>query len=252
MKRFRFHDNPVLSVQMPLWRSRLVLVLMLLGFLAIAAKALYLQGLSNDFLQQQGERRYEKTLVLPATRGKIFDRSGQVVLASSVPARAIWTVPEDAQKATPQQLNELARLLDMPLDEVRGRLENIKRNFVYIKRQVPVDTAQKIAQLKIPGIHQQAEVLRSYPEGGMTAHIVGFTNVEDRGIEGIELAFDDLLSGEPGTRRVIRDRLGRVVEDVQAAIPPVHGKDLYLSIDAGVQYDLFSALENALAKNKAA
>ncbi len=141
MKRFRFHDSPVLSVQMPLWRSRLVLVLMMLGFLAIAAKALYLQGLSNDFLQQQGERRYEKTLVLPATRGKIFDRSGQVVLASSVPARAIWTVPEDAQKATPQQLNELARLLDMPLDEVRGRLENIKRNFVYIKRQVPVDTA---------------------------------------------------------------------------------------------------------------
>ena len=252
MKRFRFHDSPVLNVQMPLWRSRLVLVLMLLGFLAIVAKALYLQGLSNDFLQQQGELRYEKTLVLPATRGKIFDRTGQVVLASSVPARAIWTVPEDAQKATSEQLGELARLLEMPLEDIRARLANLSRNFVYIKRQVSVETAQKIAKLKIPGIHQQAEVRRFYPEGGMTAHIVGFTNIEDRGIEGVELAFDHLLSGEPGTRRVIRDRLGRVVEDVQAAIPPVHGKDLYLSIDAGVQYDLFSALENARVKNKAA
>ena len=252
MKRFRFHDSPVLNIQMPLWRSRLVLVLMLLGFLAIVAKALYLQGLSNDFLQQQGELRYEKTLVLPATRGKIFDRTGQVVLASSVPARAIWTVPEDAQKATPEQLGELARLLEMSLEDIRARLVNLSRNFVYIKRQVSVETAQKIAKLKIPGIHQQAEVRRFYPEGGMTAHIVGFTNIEDRGIEGVELAFDHLLSGEPGTRRVIRDRLGRVVEDVQAAIPPVHGKDLYLSIDAGVQYDLFSALENARIKNKAA
>ena len=201
MKRFRFHDSPVLNVQMPLWRSRLVLVLMLLGFLAIVAKALYLQGLSNDFLQQQGERRYEKTLVLPATRGKIFDRTGQVVLASSVPARAIWTVPEDAQNATPEQLGELARLLEMPLEDIRARLANLSRNFVYIKRQVSVETAQKIAKLKIPGIHQQAEVRRFYPEGGMTAHIVGFTNIEDRGIEGVELAFDHLLSGEPGTRR---------------------------------------------------
>ncbi|MAK56557.1 MAG: cell division protein [Pusillimonas sp.] len=252
MKRFRFYDSPVLNIQMPLWRSRLVLVLMLLGFFAIAAKAMYLQGLSNDFLQQQGERRYEKTLILPATRGKVFDRTGQVVLASSVPARAIWTVPEDAQAATPAQLTKLAGLLDMPLSEIRGRLANLSRNFVYIKRQVPLETAREVAKLKIPGIHQQAEVRRLYPEGGMTAHIVGFTNIEDRGIEGIELAFDDLLSGEPGTRRVIKDRLGRVVEDVQAAIPPVHGKDLYLSIDAGVQYDLFSALETAMAEHKAA
>lgn len=252
MKRFRFHDSPVLSVQMPLWRSRLVLVLMVLGFLALAAKALYLQGLSNDFLQQQGELRYEKTLVLPATRGKVFDRTGEVVLASSVPARAIWMVPEDAQKATPEQLNKLAGALEIPVKEVQSRLTNLNRNFVYIKRQVPVETAQKIAKLKIPGIHQQTEVRRYYPEGGVTAHILGFTNIEDRGIEGVELVFDDVLSGEPGVRRVIRDRLGRVVEDVKAAIPPVNGQDLYLSIDAGVQYDLFSALKSAMVKNKAA
>src|SRR5690606_236885 len=137
----------------------------------------------------------EKTLILPATRGKVFDRTGQVVLASSVPARAIWTVPEDAQAATPAQLTKLAGLLDMPLSEIRGRLANLSRNFVYIKRQVPLETAREVAKLKIPGIHQQAEVRRLYPEGGMTAHIVGFTNIEDRGIEGIELAFDDLLSG---------------------------------------------------------
>lgn len=251
MKRGRFYNSPVLNIQMPMWRSRLVLVLLLMGFVALLAKAMYLQGMSKDFLQQQGERRYERTLVLPATRGKIFDRSGTVVLASSVPAYAIWAIPEDTKEATSHDIDQLAKLLDIPLSEMQRRLSKEDKNFVYLKRQVSVDLSAKIKSLKIPGIHQQEEMRRSYPEGDMTAHVVGFTNIEDHGIEGVELAFDDELSGQPGSRRVIKDRLGRVVEDVTAVVPPVNGQDLSLSIDAGLQFDLYAALKKAREEHNA-
>jgi len=250
MKRVRFFDSPVLNVQMPLWRARLVLILLMVGFAALGAKALYLQGLSTEFLQQQGERRYERTLVLPATRGKIFDRSG-VVLASSVPVRAIWAIPEDARHASDAQLNALGKLLGMPADDIKRRIADLDKNFVYIKRQVAVDVADEVRHLKVPGFHQQAEMRRFYPEGDIAAHVIGFTNIEDKGIEGVELAFDKELSGQPGSRRVIKDRLGRVVEDVQAIIPPVNGQDLVLSIDAGLQFDTFTALKKALEAHKA-
>ncbi|WP_397475910.1 peptidoglycan D,D-transpeptidase FtsI family protein [Pusillimonas sp.] len=251
MKRVRFYDSPVLDIQMPLWRARLVLILLMLGFAAVVVKALYLQGMSKDFLQQQGERRYERTLVLPATRGKIFDRTGDVVLASSVPARAIWAIPEDAQGADGAQLEELAALLEMRPADIHSRIANEDKNFVYIKRQVSVELADQIKALKIPGVHQQAEMRRFYPEGGMTAHVLGFTNIEDKGLEGVELTFDDELSGTPGSRRVIRDRLGRVVEDVQAVVPPVDGQDLHLSIDAGLQFDAYSALKKGMEEHNA-
>lgn len=249
MKRVRFYDSPVLSIQMPLWRARLVLILLMLGFGAVVVKALYLQGMSKDFLQQQGERRYERTLVLPATRGKIFDRTGEVVLASSVPVKAIWAIPDDTKEASDEQLAHLAKLLEMPVRDVKSRLSNEDKNFVYIKRQVSVGLADQIKALKIPGIHQQGEVRRFYPEGGMTAHVLGFTNIEDKGIEGVELTFNEALSGTPGSRRVIRDRLGRVVEDVQAVVPPVDGQDLRLSIDAGLQFDAYSALKKGMEEH---
>ncbi|MBV6306722.1 penicillin-binding protein 2 [Candidimonas humi] len=251
MKRVRFHASPVLNAQMPLWRSKLVLMLLLLSFVALILKALYLQGLSTEFLQQQGERRYERTLVLPATRGKIFDRSGSVVLASSVPARAIWAIPEDAKDATPQQLAALGKLLGMSVQDIQGRITDEDKNFVYIKRQVPLDIAAQVKQLKVPGFHQQGEMRRYYPEGDVMAHVVGFTNIEDQGIEGVELAFNSELQGKPGSRRVIKDRLGRVVEDVRAVVPPVNGQDLSLSIDSGLQFDLQTALKKALDLHQA-
>lgn len=251
MKRVPFYESPVLDRKMPTWRARLVLLCILLGFVALAVKAMYLQTLSKDFLQQQGERRYERTVTLPAVRGKIYDRTGQVVLASSVPVRAIWAIPEDARQASPEQLRLLADLLELSPEAIEARIATEERNFVYLKRQVPVDVAQKVLALKLPGIHQQREMRRFYPEGDMTAHIVGFTNIEDQGIEGVELAFDEALSGTAGSRRVIKDRLGRVVEDVQAVVPPVNGQDLYLSIDAGVQFDLYNGLKKALDEHKA-
>ncbi|MDN5843319.1 MAG: penicillin-binding protein 2 [Alcaligenaceae bacterium] len=251
MKRFGFHDSPVLAGRRNFWRARLVLILLMVGFIALVAKALYLQILSNEFLQRQGERRYERTLVLPATRGKIFDRSGSVVLASSIPARAIWAIPEDFHNADNAQLDQLADLLGMKAGDIRRRTADPSKTFVYIQRQVSVDVAEKIKKLKIPGVHQLNETRRFYPEGAVMAHLVGFTNIEDRGIEGIELAFDKLLSGQPGSRRVIKDRLGRVVEDVQAVVPPVDGRNLSLSIDSGIQFDTYSALKASVEAHDA-
>src|SRR5690606_27594737 len=207
--------------------------------------------MSTEFLQHEGEPRYERNLDMTATRGKIFDRSGTVVMASSVPVRAIWAIPEDRRKASPEQLKQISGLLDMPVKDIQGRLVDDEKNFVYIKRRVAVDTADKIRALKVPGFHQQAEMRRFYPEGEVAAHVIGFTNIEDKGIEGVELAFNEELSGRPGSRRVLKDRLGRVIEDVQAIVPPVDGQDLKLSIDAGLQFDTFTALKKALAEHQA-
>lgn len=250
MKRSRFNSAAALNVQIPMWRGKLVIVLMMLGFMALVGKALYLQGMSKDFLQRQGERRYERTLVLPATRGKILDRQG-AVLASSVPARAIWAIPDDARTMTEDDKVRLAKMLDMSVADLQARLSVEDRNFVYIKRQVRLDIADEIRGLRLPGIHQQDEQRRFYPEGEVTAHLLGFTNIEDKGLEGVELTFDEALSGQPGSRRVIRDRLGRVVEDVRAVVPPVNGQDLHLAIDVGLQFDMYSALNKAMADNKA-
>jgi cell division protein FtsI (penicillin-binding protein 3) len=250
MKRPPFLDHAALRPQLPSWRARAVLLLLFGGFLVLAGRAWFLQGYSTEFLQQQGERRYERTLVLAATRGKIVDRSG-VVLASSLPARAIWAIPEDLKQATSPQFAMLAQLLEMPTTEVTQRLLPEDKNFAYLKRQVPMEVAEKIKQLGVPGVHQQPETRRYYPDGEISAHVIGFNNVEDQGQEGVELTFNQQLSGRPGSRRVIKDRLGRVIEDVQAATLPVHGRDLRLSIDTRLQYLVFKELQDTVAKHQA-
>lgn len=248
--RPRYTDTrAVLALQLPVRRAHFVQLMLLIGFIILAARALYLQGLSTDFLQRQGVARYERTLVLPANRGKILDRNG-VVLASSVPARAIWAIPEDV-KATPEQLQTLARLLDLPPQTLRSRLEDLDRSFVYLKRQVSVDVAERVRELGIPGIHQERESLRSYPQGEVMAHVVGFTNIDGKGQEGVELAFDGQLAGVPGSRRVIKDRLGRVVEDIQAISQPQNGRDLRLSIDSRIQYLVYNTLRKTIDTYKA-
>lgn len=239
----------MLALQLPVRRARLVQLMLLLGFVALSARALYLQGLSTEFLQRQGEARYERTLVLPANRGKILDRNG-VVLASSVPARAIWAIPEDVN-ATPDQLKALSSLIDVPMQTLRTRLEDLDRTFVYLRRQVPMDVADQVRELGIPGIHQERESLRLYPQGEVMAHVVGFTNVDGKGQEGVELAFHDELAGEPGSRRVIKDRLGRVVEDIQAISSPADGRDLRLSLDSRIQYLAFNTLRETIDTFKA-
>jgi cell division protein FtsI (penicillin-binding protein 3) len=248
-KGVAFTASPVLDVKLPVWRSRIVLFALFAGFAALVGRALWLQGISTEFLQKQGESRYARTLELPATRGKITDRNGQV-LASSVPVRAIWAIPEDVLEAPSGKLRELAKLLAMSEADLRKKLDS-DRTFVYLKRQVEVETADKITRLGVPGVHTRREYKRFYPEGQVMAHVVGFTNVEDAGQEGMELAFQKTLAGVNGSRRVIKDRLGRVVEDIESVRDPHDGKDLALSIDRKIQYIAFSQLKAAVDKHKA-
>ncbi len=246
--RVAFGASPLLSVPLPAWRSRLALGVLFLAFAALVVRAITLQGgVRTDFLQRQGEARYARTLEMPATRGKVTDRHG-AVLAASVPARALWAIPEDVD-ATGAQLTALARLLGLPLSELKAKLA-VDRNFVYLRRQVDVEVAERIAALKMPGIHASPEYKRHYPEGATAAHVVGFTNVQDRGQEGVERAYEKQLAGQVGSRRVIKDRLGRVVEDDWLRAP-VEGRDLALSIDSRIQHVAATALRAAVEKNGA-
>ncbi|AEK63771.1 penicillin binding transpeptidase domain protein [Collimonas fungivorans] len=244
-----FSASPMLKVKLPVWRSRVVLFAMFAAFLALIVRALWLQGISTDFLQKQGASRYARTLELPATRGKITDRNGQV-LASSVPVKAIWAIPEDVQAAPKEKLQALAKLLDMSYAELSKKLDS-DRNFVYLKRQVEQDVSDQIIKLGIDGIETRKEYKRFYPEGEVMAHVVGFTNVEDAGQDGMELSQQKNLAGTTGSRRVIKDRLGRIVEDIEAVKEPHDGKDLVLSIDSKIQYIAFTQLKEAVAKSKA-
>ena len=249
MKRLPFFDNPVLRVNYPLWRGRLVLILLGLAFLTLALRALYLQGITTEFLQQRGERIYESTLTLHASRGKILDRNG-VVLAASVPARSIAIRPKDTREASAKKLQQLAELLDLSSDELRKKIAEDKP-FVYLKRQVPLEVAKKITDLRIPGLIQQPDNRRLYPESEVMANVVGFNNLEDRGQEGVELAFNEQLSGQAGSRRIMRDRLGRTIESVGAVDFPVDGHDIKLSLDTRIQYQVYRALQEAMVTNKA-
>lgn len=244
-----FSTSPVLAVQLPAWRSRIVLFVLFAAFLTLVGRALWLQGISKEFLQKQGESRYTRTLELPATRGKITDRNGQV-LASSMPVKAIWAIPEDVLEAPKEKLRELAGLLDMSERELHKKLDS-DRTFVYLKRQVEQDTVDKILKLDIAGIQTRKEYKRFYPLGEVVAHVVGFTNVEDAGQDGMELASQKSLAGKTGSRRVIKDRLGRIVEDIESIREPHDGKDLALSIDSKIQYIAFSQLKEAVENHKA-
>ena len=244
-----FSKNPMLAVSLPVWRSRVVLFVLFAAFAALAGRALWLQGVSTQFLQKQGEIRYARTLELPATRGKITDRNGQV-LASSVPVKAIWAIPDDVLQATPEKIGALAGLLEMSEAELRKKLDS-DRSFVYLKRQVEMDVADKIAKLDIDGIDARKEYKRFYPQGEVMTHVVGFTNVEDIGQESMELAQQKTLVGSTGSRRVIKDRLGHIVEDIGSIHEPHDGKDLVLSVDSKIQYIAFTQLKEAVEKFKA-
>jgi cell division protein FtsI (penicillin-binding protein 3) len=244
----RLTRNALLSAKLPAWRSRFMLGLVALGFVALAARAFWLQALSNDFLQRQGAVRYERTLEIPANRGKIVDRTG-VVLASSLPAKAVWADPDDVVAPREKRL-ELSRILEMDLKELDRKLAE-EKNYVYLRRQVEADVAARVAALKLPGIHLRDERKRHYPEGESVAHLVGFTNVEDVGQEGFELSQQRRLAGKPGMRRVIKDNLGRVIEQVDSGREPQDGEDLALSIDTRIQFLAFNAMRDAMREHRA-
>jgi cell division protein FtsI (penicillin-binding protein 3) len=244
-----YTSSPLLASKTPVWRSKLIVAGIAFGFLALAGRAAWVQVFGNEFFRKQGEVRFARTLELPANRGRIFDRNG-LLLATSVPAPSIWAIPEDVERDK-DKLARLAKLLEMPLADLMKRLENEDKTFVWLKRQVEEPVARQIAALDLKGIYQRKEYKRQYPEGEAAAHVVGFTNVEDLGQEGVELAFNQDLAGRAGSRRVIKDRLGRIVEDVGEQVPPIDGKDLQLSIDSKVQFFAYQKLRDAVIENKA-
>ncbi len=241
--------SPLLASRTPVWRSKFVMASVALAFVGLASRAFYIQVIASDFYKRQGEVRFTRTLPIPATRGRIIDRNG-LILASSIPSPSIWAIPEDVPRDE-KQLKQLAQLLEMPLPELNRKLEDVDKTFVWLKRQVDDSVAKQITELGLKGIYQRKEYKRQYPEGEAAAHVVGFTNVEDIGQEGVELTFENDLVGRAGSRRVIKNRLGQVVESVGELIPPVDGRDLQLSLDSKVQFFAYQKLRDAVVQNKA-
>lgn len=245
--------SPLLASKTPVWRSKFIVALIACGFLMLACRALYVQVIGNSFFLRQGEVRFVRTLEIPGSRGRILDRNG-LILASSVVAPSVWAIPEDVDTKSPegrQKLKELARLLEVSLNDVERKLDDEDKTFVWLKRQVDEPIARKIADLKIKGIHLRREYKRQYPEGEAAAHVVGFADVENRGQEGIELQFNKSLEGHAGSRRVIKDRLGQVIEGLGEDVPPTDGRDIQLSIDSKVQFFAYQKLRDAVTERKA-
>lgn len=248
MTRVTFNHNPLLSQLLPGWRSRVMLLLLLGAFALLAGRSVYLQGVQDEFLQQKGESRYSRVIEIPANRGRISDRHGDM-LAVSTPVKSVWAIPEDAE-LTPAQARQLAGLLEMDVGELNRKLASAKE-FVYLKRQIAPERAEKVVALGLPGIHDQQEYRRYYPAGEVTAHVLGFTGVEDRGQEGIELAFESALAGKAGSRRVIKDRRGQIIEDVESIRRPQEGGDVQLALDSKIQYLAYSHLRAAMEQHRA-
>ena len=248
VRSVNYATSPLLAAPTPAWRSKLLVAMVGCGFAVLLGRAVYVQIVDAPFFLKQGEIRYGHTLELPASRGRIVDRNG-LILAASVPAPSIWAIPKDLD-GDARSRARLAALLGMTSAELERRLGD-NPNFVWLRRQVDDGVAKAVKELYVKGIHEVREYKRKYPEGEAAAHVVGFTNVEDRGQEGIELAFQKDLAGRDGTRRVIKDRLGRVVEDVGDSTAPVDGKDIGLAVDSKVQFFAYQRIRDAVAANRA-
>ncbi|EXI89633.1 MAG: Penicillin-binding protein 2 [Candidatus Accumulibacter sp. BA-94] len=244
----KFAENPLLQMRLPTWRSRLLGLLIIGSFVVLIGRAFYLQVLNNDFLQEKGESRYRRDIEISASRGRIADRHGDV-LAISTPMKSVWAVPQVA-RLTPEQIAQLAAVLEMNPRQLAQKLDT-EKTFVFLRRQIPPAVADRVAALKLPGVGQDKEYRRFYPTGEMTAHMVGFTGVDDRGLEGVELAFHGQLLGQPGSRSVIKDRRGQIVEDVGSIRPPQDGKEVRLALDSKIQYLAYSHLKQAISEHNA-
>jgi cell division protein FtsI (penicillin-binding protein 3) len=241
-------------VNMPDWRRRLLMLFVFVGFAVLAGRGIYLQSLNKRFLQEKGDARYSRSLKLQAHRGKITDRHGEL-LAISSPVESVWASPPDVV-IDAEKTNKIAALLSLNSKDVAQKLTHTSRGFVYLKRRLSPELAAQVMQLNIPGISLQREYKRYYPAGDVTAHLVGFTGIDDQGQEGFELTKNEVLSGVAGSRRVLKDRAGHIVEDLEAVKVPQDGRDIALSIDRRIQYsahrELVKAVETFKAKAGAA
>jgi len=243
-----YASSPLLASKTPPWRSKFLVAIVGASFCVLLGRALYVQVIDAQFFLRQGEARYAHTLELPASRGRITDRNG-LILAASVPAPSLWAIPKDMD-ADPALRGRLAKAIGYTPAELNTKLgDNV--NFAWLRRQVDEQVAQEVLDLKLKGVHQLREYRRKYPEGEAAAHVVGFTNIEDHGQEGAELAFQNDLAGRNGSRRVIKDRLGRVVEDIGDSVAPADGQDIELTIDSKVQFFAYQRVREAVAEHKA-
>lgn len=231
-------------------RRLVVLFLFLVGMLLLAVRAIELQVFQHDFLQQKGSAHQTRIVNIPAHRGKILDRHAEP-LAISTPVDSIWVNPREIE-LTPKTVSLLSPLLGMKQEEIRRRIEGrAGKGFVYLKRQVPPSLAKQVKALKLAGVRIDREYRRYYPMGEVFGHLLGFTNVDDQGQEGLELAYDDWLAGVSGSKRVIREGQGRVIGDVELIQAAKPGQDLQLSIDGRIQYLAYRELKSAVKANHA-
>jgi cell division protein FtsI (penicillin-binding protein 3) len=244
------NTNQAEIIKLPSYRARRITVLVVIGlaFTSLVWRSVDRQVFETAFLQEQGEMRYLRTITVNASRGVVTDRNGEP-LAISTPVRSVAANPK-LIKADNQTIGAIASTLNVNPDRLR-RLLSSERSFVYLKRRINPDLAQQVEALELDGIDLLSEYRRFYPSGEVMSHIVGFTNIDDQGQEGIELAYDDWLSGDPGAKRVIKDGKGRVVEQVENIHSPSPGKDLRLSIDRRLQFLAYRELKAAVSKHKA-
>ncbi len=248
---------------LPRWRLRALLMLLAVMLSLLVWRLLMLQWLDTDrgyeFLQDQGDARSIRTEIIPAHRGQILDRNGEP-LAISTPVVSIWINPTEinpentdtkaakAAVAAQTRWPELAKQLDMTRAELEGRMALRNKHFIYLRRHLPPPVAEAVMALKIPGVYVNREYRRFYPAGEVTEHLLGFTDIDDVGQEGLELEYNDYLSGVPGSKRVLKDLNGKIIREIDAGQPARPGQDLTLSIDLRLQYIAHRELRNALQK----
>lgn len=248
-------DN--ITAKLPGWRATVLFVVLLLCLAGLIGRAVYLQGIRDDFLQEKGNQRYSRVIEVSAHRGMITDRNGEP-LAVSTPVASVWASASDIKindaretRLNAQQLKQLAHALDMGVNEVQSRLADSSRDFVYLKRQLPPEQSGNVDSLNLPGISLQREYRRYYPAGEEFAQMLGFTGQDDNGQEGLELVLQEQLAGKMGSQRVIKDRRGHIVEDAGSLNPPKPGGDIVLSLDSKVQHLAYRELKLAVQQHQA-
>lgn len=239
----------VIFTKLPGWRASALFGMLLLALVMLFGRALYLQAFHTDFLQEKGNKRYSREIEVSAHRGMITDRNG-TPLAVSTPVKSVWVSPPNV-KTNATQVAQLALALNMNIGELRRYLYDKKHDYLSLQRHLPPNQAEAVARLAIPGILLQREYRRYYPTAEMAAQLIGFTGQDDNGQEGLELSLQDQLGGSAGSRRVIKDRRGHIVEDVGSLRLPKPGLDVALSIDSKVQYIAFRELQNAVTLHHA-
>jgi len=242
-------SHTMLHLDLQRWRMRLTLALLFGGFAALSVRAVYLQAWHNDFLNEEGDKRIQRVAPIPAYRGVISDRRGEPV-AVSTPVETIWINPRQAN-ASPEQIQALGRILERDPHQIARLFADRTRGFVYLERLLEPPKARQVMALNMVGVFSKPEYRRYYPAGEVMAHVLGITNLDDRGQEGLELAFQSWLAGEAGSQRVVRDRLGNVVEVLEQIKPPKPGRDLVLSLNQHIQYLAYRELSDAVEKNSA-